>query len=40
MQIPGCGSAADTQLGDEAAVALLALASHVAEQALAATNHL
>ncbi len=39
MQIPGCGSAADAQFGDQAAVALLTLSSHVAEQPLAATNH-
>ena len=40
MQISGCGSAADPQFGDEAGVALLALASHVTEQPLAATDHL
>ena len=39
MQFPGSGSAADPQFGDEAAVALLAFASHIAEQSLAATNH-
>ena len=40
MQIAGCGSAADTQFGDQAGVALLALASHVAEQPLASADHL
>ena len=40
MQILGCGSAADTQFGDQAAVTLLTLAPHIAEQALAAANHL
>ncbi len=40
MQILGCGSAADTQFGDQAAVTLLTLATHIAEQTLAATNHL
>ncbi len=40
MQIRECVSAADPQFGDEARVALLTLASHVAEQALAAADHL
>ena len=34
------GSAADAQFGDDVGVALLALVAHVAEQPLAATDHL
>ena len=36
----GRRSAADAQFGDRVGVALLALAAHVAQQALAAANHL